>query len=206
MNVDGYFNLKKLDWWFDNRDRPVILDIGAYNGEDSKIYFDLLKNVKLYAFEADPTVCEIFKKDCHSYMENDNFQLIEKAVSNSDKYINWHSCVIDRELDEYPKEVPDYYGNSGPSGTSKKPTGHLQQYKHITFSEPAVIPSIKLDTWLDKMNIDIIDFIHCDVNGGEREFFEGAKETLNNNTKFLWIEELYDSGFWEDTKHLKMTE
>ena len=200
--MDGSFYIKDLPWFSDLKS-PIILDIGAYNGEDSKIYFDSFDDARVYAFEADPNVCEIFKKDCSDYIENQNFTLVEKAISNIDGTIVWYGCVIDKELDKYPKEVPDYYGNFGPSGTSKRPTGHLNQYKHITFPEQVNVESIKLDTWVEEMKIDRIDFIHCDVNGAEEEFFEGAKRTLNEKTKFIWIEELHDSGLWEDSEMKK---
>ena len=47
----------------------------------------------------------------------------------------------------------------------------------------------------------MIDFIHVDVNGAETEFIEGARETLNNHTKYLWMEFMSKTtGHWDDAR------
>ncbi len=51
------------------------------------------------------------------------------------------------------------------------------------------VKSMKLDTWMSQNpNINEIDIMWVDVNGGEREFLEGGLNTLNTKVKYLYIE------------------
>ena len=175
------------DWFSQDKDF-VILDVGCYNGLDGLEYLDDVgkDRCRLFSFEADPKIAKIVREDHKSLIKDGNMTLIESAVSNVDGELTWHqSRIIDTN-------------QNAPSGTIKFPRGHMDHHKHIGFKETKV-PSIKLDTWFEQQDdVDMIDFMHVDVNGGEKEFIEGALTTLKEHTKFLWMEFMTKTGHWED--------
>ena len=59
----------------------------------------------------------------------------------------------------------------------------------VEFNNPIEVPSIKLDTWFESQSdINFIDFIWADVNGGEKELILGGLNTLKNHVGYLYTE------------------
>lgn len=177
--------------WFDQDKQFTLLDVGCYDGYDSAEYIhDLgLDRSRIFSFEADPRVAECYREGHAKLIEQGKMNLIEGAVSNVDGELTWYASNE---------------GNSAaPSGSHKYPRGHMAHHKHIAFTEIKV-KSMKLDTWFEQQDFDLIDFMHVDVNGGEQEFIEGARETLNNHTKYLWMEFMSKTtGHWDDAREGK---
>ena len=179
--------IQTRDWFSQDKDF-VVLDVGCYNGLDGAAYLDDVgrDRCRVFSFEADPKIAYWYKKDHKALIEDGHMTLIESAVSNVDGELTWYQSRI-IETNE-----------NAPSGTIKFPRGHMNHHKHIGFKETKV-PSLKLDTWFEQQDdVDMIDFIHVDVNGGEKEFLEGALTTLKEHTKFLWMEFMTQLGHWDD--------
>jgi len=60
-------------------DEKLIYDIGVHDGHDSEFY--LKKGFKVIGVEANPKLAEKLKIKLKSYIENDQFILVEKAIS-----------------------------------------------------------------------------------------------------------------------------
>jgi FkbM family methyltransferase len=167
---------------FLDKDNPLILEVGSYDGQDSLGMLQAMKRAEIYAFEADPTSIKHFKKLNHP----DQITLVEKAIGNKDGYIDWYPSV----------------SNGGRewslSSSLKKPLNHLKNYPTVSFkNDPDKVECIKLDTWVEENIPDrIIDFIWCDVNGAEEEMILGAIDTLKNKTRFFYTE-CFDTELWE---------
>lgn len=169
--------------YFKNKDNPIILDVGTYLMEDATIFAHEYLNSQVFAFECDPrNVQQIHMRQGYPQ----NVKLINTAISDHDGTTTfWQSSKINFDT---PYLL---------SGSIKKPTGHLEEYTVSFGSFPIKIPCQKLDTWYknSEINNQNIEFIWCDVNGGEKEFLDGAIETLKK-THLLWIEcfekELYE--------------
>jgi hypothetical protein len=54
-----------------------------------------------------------------------------------------------------------------------------------------------LDNWAKENNIGVIDFIWCDVEGSEKEVIKGGLETLNQKTRFIYLEYVPDRSIWK---------
>lgn len=165
-----------------NTNNPIILDVGCYLLEDSQKFAERFTNGNIFSFECDPrNIAEILNKDKLS-----NITVIESAISNYDGESEfWQSDKIHNNNDYWL------------SGSIKPPTGHLLEYPVSFSNSPIKVPCQKLDTWYkNTINGKTIELIWCDVNGGEKEFLEGAIQTLQN-TNLLWIEcfekELYQN-------------
>ena len=189
---------------------PIILDIGTYDGVDSIEFLNLYSNAKVFAFEADSRSIDLFKHSisskkqlqilldyynvhCNSIddlfkkVNSSNLNLIEKAVSNIDGKTTWYNSQQIPPLSEKEKErgIKEWSASS----SINKPLNHLKTFEVVEFDDPIEVPSIKLDTWFESQSdIDFIDFIWADVNGGERELVLGGLNTLKNHASYLYTE------------------
>lgn len=163
---------------------PIILDIGSYNGRDSKIFADyFLGRATIFAFEADPRACKLWLDNvpADKYQE---IALEEKAVGNINGRVTFN--VAD-------KNATDFHC----SGSLAKPKGHLRYFPSVKFDGTFEVDCIRLDDWIASTIPDTdIDLIWMDVNGAELQAIEGGINTFSKRTKLLVTEfsnhELYE--------------
>lgn len=165
-----------------SRNNPNILDVGAYNGNDSLMFAKQYPKGKIFSFEADPDVCAIFENNIKLHDISDNIYLVKKAISDTDG-----TLIFNQALNYDEKET-------GSSGTFLKPTIHLSRYPHVSF-QPLEVESIRLDSWFETQDIDYIDFMWTDVNGAEVSLLRGGQKTLKH-TKYLQLE-CVSYSLWE---------
>lgn len=165
---------------FPNKKDLTILDIGTYDGKDSLEFSQIFPNSQIYSFEADKRSIKLFKKISKDVK---NINLIETALSNIDGEVNWYAS------NSKTRRHYDFQDSWSASSSIKKPDNHLNIFTDISFNNKTKVKSTKLDSWVQKNNnIDKIDIMWVDVNGGEKEFIEGAINTLQNKVKYLYIE------------------
>lgn len=160
-----------------SKDEKIILDIGTCDGKDSIEFVDNINNSVCYAFEGDPRA---------KFIQHPKVTYINKAVGNINGKIEWYGSEVvggDDGTGKIKKPDKTYYGSS----SLKKPKEHLRFYPHIEFHKNEV-DCIRLDDWVNENNINSVHLMWVDVNGGEREFFEGAMDTILNKTAFLLTE------------------
>jgi FkbM family methyltransferase len=151
----------------ENTDNPVVLEIGAAEGEDTLRYVTALISLRrpftYLAFEPDPK--NILKLEGH--ILRGYFQLCAYALGDHSGTAPWRS-------------------SSHPfSGSVKEPREHLTLFPHISFSEPTTVPMEKLDTVC--VGLPRVDWIWCDVQGAEDLVLAGGKETFSK-TRFFYTE------------------
>lgn len=169
----------------------TLVEIGACSGKDTLIMLDVFAEAEVHSFEPDPRNVDILVKR----IENDRFHLYQKAVSNKDGKITFFQSFGPRD-----EHIPGI-GRSMrmASGSIRKPKDHLRRHPWCTFNEGTEVASTRLDTWRNDNEIETIDLMWVDVNGGERDFIEGAREALSH-TRYLYTEfgpdnaEVYDGG------------
>jgi len=158
----------------------VFMDVGTYDGKDSLEFSQLFPDSTIYSFEADTRSVKIFKEIVG---KTKNINLIQTALSNVDGDIEWYASKSDT------RRHYDFQDDWSASSSIKKPDNHLNVFEDIAFTKPSKVKSTRLDTWMaQNKNIDHIDVMWVDVNGGESEFLEGAINTINNKVKYLYIE------------------
>lgn len=164
----------------------VILDVGTKDGADSINFVEKLDNSIAYAFEGDPR---------GKFIKHPKVTYINKAVSNINGKVKWYGSELKDGFDQMGKatiEDKQHYGSS----SLTKPKKHLTLQPHIGFVETEV-EAIRLDDWIKDQKIENIDLMWVDVNGGEREFLEGAKNTLLEKT-FFFVTEFFDIEVFEN--------
>jgi len=165
------------------KEDPLILEIGAHTGEDTRKFLLEFKNIKIYCFEPDPRCINKFKK-C---IKDDRCTLVEVAMSNNDgkAVLNmssgWPTNGIPKfirflRLEKFylslMKKEWDY------SSSIKTAISNPRNYPWLIFDKKSEVKTIKLDSWIKENNIKLIDFIWADIQGAERDMIEGAENAL----------------------------
>jgi FkbM family methyltransferase len=164
-----------------SNENPVIFEVGCYDGEDTVGLVELFNSPIVYAFDADDRSIDLFyAKTAENFREKINFNKL--ALTNTDGKVLWFASNSNTR-----RHYEDQRSWSA-SSSIKGPKDCLNVFADITFSSDSYVMSMKLDTW-SKLNIEhaVIDLIWADVNGAEREFILGAKETLSK-TRFFYTE------------------
>jgi FkbM family methyltransferase len=182
------------------KENPTIFDVGTFDGNDCLDFLELFANPTIYAFEADKRSADIFK----THVGDKPINLVETALSNVDGEIEFYQSESDtRRHTRY-----DYEKTWTASSSVKKPKNHLSVFPDVQFKLNKV-KSTRLDTWMLDKDIDLIDIMWVDVNGGEEEFLNGGLDTISEKVNYLYIEfngtgskKLYENCFTvEDIKN-----
>ena len=167
---------------------PVILEIGANDGEDSRKFLDYFGRMKLFCFEPDPRAIAKFKR----HVDDDRCTLVEKAVAASSGTTTfWQSGG------DFSEEHPDW----DRSGSIHRPTGHLQLAPEVVFNNVIEVPTVTLDDWAaEQPGLGTINFLWMDVQGAEHDVFAGAAKTLPK-VRYLYSE-FYQRPMYEGQMNL----
>jgi FkbM family methyltransferase len=169
----------------ENTDRPVVLELGAAEGEDTIRYLGALEALgrpfRYIAFEPDERNIWHLER----VKEKHPFDLVPKAVGDQFGTVSWRSS------------------NHPYSGSVKKPIEHLTLYPHIRFGELDSVGMVRLD--------DIargkVDWIWCDVQGAEDLVIDGGQETLKH-TRYFYTEyiecQAYQGQIGRDDIHKRL--
>jgi FkbM family methyltransferase len=160
----------------------TVLDVGANSGQFA---MRLLKSEfvgSILSFEPDPKVFAKLKRSCMGYK-------------------NWHgeNCAVVGEVDLSGNVVLNVASNSGFSSSLRTPTELLNQtYGHIKFVEKIEVEAVSINTILEKISSSSV-FLKADVQGSERDIFQGLNFELFKNIKGILLEvshiEIYE-GEW----------
>jgi FkbM family methyltransferase len=140
-----------------NRNVKIIFDVGANKGNYTKELLKTYKYANYYLFEPNLLNYEKLKFD---FSELKNIKIINKALSNKNG------------LDFLYADKP----GSGLGSLFKRRLDHF----NINFDNKEQINSIKLDTFLQEENKDIIiDYFKMDVEGSEFKILEDSGVFIN---------------------------
>ncbi|HDY89314.1 MAG TPA: FkbM family methyltransferase [bacterium] len=143
--IDEIYKVKK----FLNK-KPIVIDCGANIGL-SAIYFSQKYNAEVYAFEADPSICECLLKNIENLCLVENIRVINKAI-----WINDDGVDFDIE-----------------GGYS----GQIHQHGHNLVKQSLRVPSVSLRKTIS--NFEHVDFVKVDIEGGENQAILDCEGVLN---------------------------
>ena len=151
-------------------EKPLIIEIGADQGQDTVKLASLFPDSTIYSFEPDPRNIPLVDSAIKNFK---NVTLITKAVSNTNTKAIFHLSTADE-------------GGEG-SSSLREPYLATKVHKKIRFEETHEVECVSLDYFCNFNKISKIDFIWMDVQGAEDLVFEGAKEILQK-TKYIYTE------------------
>jgi len=174
----------------------TIFEFGTCEGVQTNQICNIIrqekKSFKYYAFEADPRIITAFKKN---NTNNPEVILVQCAVANKNGSIKFYLSKGEEKRPGYSKNI--FYGSS----SIRTPKETLQVWPDMEF-DYTVVPCIKFDTYYDKANVGIIDFIWADVQGAEIDLIDGGQNAFKN-VRYFYTEyderELYEGEIGLDS-------
>lgn len=147
-------DFKYYQHFYKVKSEDVVLDAGANCGHLSLYYSKLVgKNGKIYAFEPDTINIERLNK---------NIQLNKELENN----IKMESLLLWNE-----NKMVDFYE----AGTVGSSAVWIPDRDKCVKKE-----AVRIDDWVQKNNINKLDFIKMDIEGAEIEALEGCTKTIQN--------------------------
>jgi FkbM family methyltransferase len=161
----------------------TFVEIGVHFGEDTRKFRAMHPNARIIGFEPDPRNVKIIRD------------------TGIDKICEFHAIALSDKNETRPfymssgkatwSSDPQHRDNDWSSSSSlKRPTGHLEMHKWITFPDTAMVECRRLDD----IDIGTIDFMWVDVQGAEDIMFAGAANTLAR-TRYVYTE--YANNLYE---------
>ena len=155
-----------------NKENPIIFEIGCADGGDTLEFINTFNDLEIYCFEPEPK----------------NIKLVKEKINYS-KHFLFEGVISDKNTTlTFNRSRTDNPNDLSYSGSIVKPKEHLNEWPSIKFDEEITVESITLDTFCDKNNINIIDFIWADVQGAEDLMIIGGSESFKNKVRFLYTE------------------
>lgn len=170
-------------------DSPLILEIGAHDGEHTLQLLDLFPSALLFAFEPDPRAIRKFK----AWVTDPRAQLYEMAIGSIDGAAEFH-VSSGRPVTLAPEEEARYADGWDQSGSLRRPKTHTVVWPWVTFERTITVPVQRLDTWAREIGLDgPVDLIWADMQGAEGDLIAGGAATLAM-TRYLYTE--YSDNEW----------
>lgn len=161
------------------RSDPIILDVGANNGDQTNMFLEHFPQGQVFSFEPEPRAIAQFRRR----VTNPRAILIEQAVGGEvGRQVFHQSSGV--HPDQREEDTPLGWDQSG---SIKRPAYHLVAAPWVKFDSTIEVDVTTLDTWSAAENPGEIDLIWADVQGAEEEMIRGAVKTLTR-TRLLYTE------------------
>jgi FkbM family methyltransferase len=144
-----------------NLPSPIIFDVGAHNGETSKIYAELFPNAKIYAFEPYSESFEALARNTAD-LPQVTVHPLGLADAQQELLLNVNLSAATNSLLETDERAADAWGR-----------GVCETYNRV----PCRFTS--LDAFLTDGGIPHVNLLKLDVQGAEFRVFLGAQGALN---------------------------
>lgn len=185
--IEGYLARKtfpeiELPKIFDTHDPLVIFDIGACEGEDSIRYARLFPNSRVYTFEPLPENQALVLANFEKFGVI-NAELHRIALADREGTSTFH--VSSGKPPEKWEGEQWNYGNK--SSSLLKPELVNRRVEWLEFGRSIDVQCNRIEWFLEKKDLQRIDFIHMDVQGAELLVLKGAGPKLSEVTS-IWLE------------------
>lgn len=166
---------------FKHNDKLTIFDIGGCEGEESIRYSRIFPFSSIYIFEPLPENQKLVAENIIKY-KVENVELVPFAVSDEEGFSQFY--ISSGHPENQPKDLDWDFGNKS---SSLLPPENNNLASWLLFDEKINVHTITLDSFISKKNINVVDFIHMDVQGAELRVLMGAKNVLKS-IKAIWLE------------------
>ena len=180
-----------------NKNDPCIVEIGAHSGADAYRFLHYFPKCNLYCFEPDERNINLFKNK----IQNDRCKLFPLAVSDKTGTLTFNHIYHKEPCKNLPKKhswitLEEHNSILGASNNSSSDI-KLADYEYIVKKN---IKCITLDEWDKEYNLECVDYLEIDVQGGEHNVLKGSKNFLKkvNYIKIEYGEERYSDYLSRD--------
>ncbi len=150
---------------------PIIIEAGAHTGSDTIRMHYAFKNAKIYAFEPEPNAYLKLNKKTYGY-----------------KNIFTYNAALGKE-DGTKKLFISSNLTDASSSLLEQNKIHQDLHPNITLDNSIEVMVRTLDSWAQQENIDYIDFMWLDMQGGELDALKSGTNLLKK-VKAIYTEVL----------------
>lgn len=197
-NFEMQLHEKVVSKLFSTNDNLVIFDIGACEGLSSVRYLSIFKSARIYAFEPLPKNYELVLKNKEKHNLK-NLSVYKLGLSSENGEASFYVSSGSPSNIDKPSDNSSDFGNK--SSSLYKPNKTKEIHPWLKFNEKITIKTQTLESFCNDNKIEVIDFIHMDVQGAELMVLQGAKDYISN-IKSMWLEvekiELYENQALKD--------
>lgn len=167
---------------------PIIIEAGAYDGNDSIYMSSYWPLAKIYAFEPVP---ELYSKLVNKTKSYSNIYPFSYALGDANKKVDFYVSAFN-------------YNQKEPSASSSllEPKEHLQYADYVVFNQKIEVDMLTLDTWADLQNIDHVDMLWLDMQGYELNMLKACPHILSTvkviYTEVEFVEAYKDQYLYQD--------
>lgn len=180
LQYEENYNSKKFHRELLNSQAPVIFDVGAHHGEALRFYKGIFPDATIYCFEPSPT----------------DFAVLERTASDY-KNVNVFNFAIGADAG-----FGDFYLQDISHLNSLLPVNHNSEdslgYAKTARNEQIRVKIESIDSFCNSLELHKIDLLKIDVQGGEVQVLQGAKNALGNLEALVVEISLYDFYEKED--------
>lgn len=157
----------------------LLVEIGVHFGEDTRRFRQMLPSARIVGFEPDPRNITIIQETGIDRICE--FHPVALSDRNETRPFHMSSGKVGNHPDRQHVE-----NDWSSSSSLKRPTGHLEVHKWITFPKTVNVECRRLDE-IPSLKNETVDFIWADVQGAEDIVFSGAKDVLSH-TRYVYTE------------------
>jgi FkbM family methyltransferase len=143
---------------------PVILEGGAYDGENSVMLVELWPSATVHSFEPVPELCARVKARTAGHSNIHPYELALSDKSGTATF--YESEKVDK---------PDVPSQSGSLLTPKET---LQEAPRVVFNKTTTVATTTIDDWAAKNGVDRVDLLYLDIQGAELPAMKGAPRIM----------------------------
>jgi FkbM family methyltransferase len=151
---------------------PIIVEAGAFNGNDTLKLHQQWPHASIHAFEPVPEIFALLEENTKTVSCISRYNC---ALSNAIGFTEFH-------VSENPKKP----GAPFPAGSIHAPKERLQ-WSDARYTKIISVPTITLDAWADNHGVDRIDFLWLDLQGHALPVLQAAERILSR-TIFIYTE------------------
>tara|TARA_B100000579_G_scaffold374957_1_gene339492 strand:+ start:1437 stop:2165 length:729 start_codon:yes stop_codon:yes gene_type:complete len=185
-----FFHKKKIINFFKKRKLvyfPTVFDIGAHKGESIELFLSNLKVDKIISFEASPENFFFLKKK-ENFLKT-KFSKSEILLENTAIGSVKKKVILNQFKESSSSTISEIDKNSS---YFKKKFKFLNFFKKDEIFYPIEIETENLKSYMNRNNIDLIDFLKIDTEGYEYNVLLGLEENLSK-VKLIMFEHHYDN-------------
>jgi len=163
-------------------DNPIILECGAYNGDDTLRMAKQWPKATIHAFEPVPVHFENIKNRTE---DNNNIKIYKLALAD-----------VEGKLDFYLSDAQNT-GILTASSSLLPAKDHVKFDNWVTFNKKTTVDAITLDKWASDEKIDHIDFMWLDMQGFALNMLKPSKMVKNTSVIYIEVEfiEAYEKQY-----------
>jgi FkbM family methyltransferase len=157
---------------------PIIFDVGAHHGESVTYLKPIFPKASIYSFEPDPNSFDVLASAAIEGVTYYNL-----AFSDADGTATFYRNKISHTNSLYKVNLNS---TDSISITKAKAENDVQFFDN--FNEETIVPTSRLDSFMQKSSVNMIDLLKIDVQGAECSVLEGGKEKTLKNTRVIVLE------------------